>query len=77
MSSMVGTLRGMGYAAVPMVNSIVGACVFRGIWMYTFFAWNPTWFTLFLNYPISWMIISIAHFVTYQIVKKRTFKAAG
>ena len=77
MNSMVGTLRGMGYAAVPMVNSIVGACVFRVIWMYTFFAWNPTWFTLFLNYPISWMIISIAHFVTYQIVKKRAFKAAG
>ena len=74
MNSLVGTLRGMGYATVPMISTIVGVCVFRVIWMATFFAWSPTWTVLFLNYPISWFLVSAAHIVTYYIVRRKVFR---
>lgn len=74
MNSMVGTLRGMGCATIPMVNTIIFACVFRVIWMYTIFAWYHTWPVIFLSYPVSWALISIAHYVTYLIIRKKLFR---
>lgn len=76
MNSLVGTLRGMGYATVPMVNTLLFACVFRVIWMYTCFRWWPTWTVLFLSYPVSWALLSVAHLVTFYLVRKKAFKTA-
>ena len=77
MNSIVGVLRGMGYALVPMVNTILGVCVFRVIWLYTFFIWYPTLTCLYLSYPISWVLVSLAHLVTYFIVRRRVFPKPG
>ena len=49
-------LRGMGLAIFPMIMSLMGVCVFRIVWLYTFFAANPTLATLFWSYPISWIM---------------------
>ena len=79
MNGLVGVLRGMGYALVPMVNAILGVCVFRVIWLYTFFIWYPTLTCLYLSYPISWVLVSVAHMITYFVVRRRlgSGKAAG
>ncbi|UKI50280.1 MAG: hypothetical protein L6U99_02195 [Clostridium sp.] len=37
MDVMVGGLRGLGYSIAPMIVSIMGACVFRLVWIYTIF----------------------------------------
>lgn len=49
-----GLTRGMGYSVLPMLCTLVGACLLRIVWLVTFFAWNPTQVMLFVCYPITW-----------------------
>ena len=56
MDVMTGSLRGIGYSILPMVVSILGACVFRIVWVVTIFAASPTMTTLMLSYPVSWAL---------------------
>lgn len=39
---MTGVLRGVGYSLLPMIVSLMGACVFRIFWVMTIFAANRT-----------------------------------
>ncbi|MBQ3078994.1 MAG: MATE family efflux transporter [Clostridia bacterium] len=71
MDMMVGCLRGMGKSIVPMIVSLLGACVLRVIWVLTVFRMNPTPEILYVSYPISWAITTLAHFVCYLIVYKK------
>lgn len=71
MDVLVGSLRGMGESFIPMIVSLLGACAFRLVWIATVFAQNRTLETLYLSYPISWIITALAHFVMYLVVKKR------
>ncbi len=70
MDCMVGGLRGMGYSVMPMFVSLTGACGFRVFWIYTVFAMNRTLPTLYISYPVSWVITFIAHLACYLIVLK-------
>ena len=56
MDVMTGSLRGIGYSILPMVVSILGACVFRIVWVVTIFAAKPTMQVLMLSYPVSWAL---------------------
>ena len=51
MDVFVGGMRGLGYSVVPMIVSIMGACVFRIVWIHTIFAANHTLFILYISYP--------------------------
>ena len=73
MDVIVGSLRGMGYSIMPMIVSLVGACLFRVIWIFTIFKANHTLMTLYISYPISWIITFSAHVICYLLVRKRTF----
>lgn len=68
-----GSIRGLGYAIIPMVVSLSGACIMRIVWICTVFAMVPTQFVLYLSYPISWVLTFAAHLVTYFIVRKKRF----
>lgn len=74
MEVMVGCIRGMGYAVMPMIVSLLGACVFRIIWIYTVFQWDRTLNTLYVSYPISWALTALVHFICFLVVKKRLQK---
>ena len=65
MDCMVGSLRGMGYSVFPMIVSLVGACGLRIVWIFTIFAAWPTLTVLYLSYPVSWVITTAAHVVTF------------
>jgi len=67
MEVMVGGQRGMGMSILPMVNSLLGSCALRIVWIFTVFAANPTLPILYLSYPISWTITTIAHSTFYAI----------
>ena len=41
MDVMTGVLRGVGYSLLPMIVSLMGACVFRIFWVMTIFAAQP------------------------------------
>lgn len=74
MDAMVGMLRGLGYAVVPMCVSIVGACGFRILWILTVFSRFHSLEVLFSSYPISWILTGGTHLVCFMIVWKRVKK---
>lgn len=72
MDTFVGGLRGMGSSLVPMIISILGACLFRVVWIFTIFAANRSLEVLYLSYPISWALTASAHLVCFLLVKRKT-----
>ncbi len=77
MNVLPGVMRGMGYSIVPMLITLVGACLLRIVWLYTFFAWYPTIPVLFACYPVTWTLAAIGHVVSYLAVRKRQGIAAA
>lgn len=73
MDVMVGSIRGLGYAVMPMVVSLLGACALRVIWVLTIFQIYHTQFSLYISYPISWGITAAAHLCCYYVVRKKAF----
>lgn len=67
MEVMVGGQRGMGMSFIPMINALLGSCVLRIVWISTVFAADPTLFTLYISYPISWTVTTLAHTVFYFV----------
>ena len=74
MDVIVGALRGIGYAIMPMLVSLTGACLFRVVWIYTIFQQNRTLECLYLSYPISWGLTFLVHLVCFAVVYRRLFK---
>lgn len=68
---LVGGLRGLGYSITPMVVSILGICVLRIVWIHTVFASNHTLQTLYVSYPLSWVVTSCIHLICYIIIYKK------
>jgi Na+-driven multidrug efflux pump len=73
MDTLVGVLRGIGYSFVPMVVSLLGACGIRLLWIFTIFQIYHTPTTLYLSYPISWVITGGAHFIFLLLIRKRAY----
>lgn len=71
MDTMVGSLRGIGASVLPMIVSLTGACAFRVLWIFTVFQWNRTLTTLYLSYPVSWVITGIAHIICFILIRKK------
>lgn len=74
MDVMVGSIRGLGYAVLPMIVSLMGACVFRIIYIYTVFEWDRTLHTLYISYPISWAMTAAVHVLCFLIVRRKIGK---
>ncbi len=77
MDTMVGSIRGLGYSVMPMIVSLLGACGFRILWIFTVFQWNRSLLTLYISYPVSWAITFAAHVVCYFAVRKHIKKILG
>ena len=72
MDCMANSIRGMGHSLMPVIVTIFGACIFRLLWLFTFFQ-IPTFhvpLVIFLSYPLSWTITYIAHMICYKRVLK-------
>lgn len=74
MDVFVGALRGMGYSFMPMVVSLLGACGFRILWIFTIFQWHRSLLNLYISYPVSWLITGAVHALCYIIVKRKHLK---
>lgn len=73
MDVMVGALRGIGYSVMPMIVSLCGACGLRLLWLATVFqmAEYHTIETVYVSYPISWLITFTVHVICYLAVRKK------
>ncbi|MBQ7321702.1 MAG: MATE family efflux transporter [Clostridia bacterium] len=66
-----GMLRGIGQSFTSMIISLTGTCAMRVIWIFTIFALNHTMPTLYLSYPVTWIITCAVDFICYAIFKRK------
>ena len=73
MDVMVGAIRGIGYTVLPTIVSLIGACALRLVWLATVFKIPKfhTINTVYLSYPITWLVTIIAHVICYIIIRKK------
>ncbi len=73
MDVLAGAIRGLGVSLAPMAVSLIGACGFRILWIYTIFKIENfhTLECLYLSYPVSWVLTILAHAIVLLIVFKR------
>ncbi|MDD6038001.1 MAG: MATE family efflux transporter [bacterium] len=77
MDVIVGVLRGMGNSVTPMFVSLMGACGLRLIWLATVFQ-IPRFHqvgTVYLSYPITWIVTLTAQFVLYLYMRSKMRKS--
>lgn len=76
MDCMVGALRGIGYSVMPMIVSLLGVCAFRMVWIFGFFQMEQFHMidTVYLAYPISWIVTFSVHVICYIIVRRKISK---
>ncbi|MBQ8510907.1 MAG: MATE family efflux transporter [Clostridia bacterium] len=79
MDVMMGGLRGIGYSFLPMIVSLIGACGLRLVWIATIFQ-VPEFHiieTIYISYPISWLVTFLVHLTCYIILTRRLRKRLG
>lgn len=62
-----GVLRGLGKSLTSTVITLVGACLLRVIWIWTVFPSSQTLETIFLSYPITWIVTILTGFIVIQV----------
>ncbi len=73
MDVMSGVLRGMGCSVAPMLVTVLGVCGFRLAWIYTIFRMEQfhTLESLYISYPISWILTFAALLCVFFVVKRK------
>ena len=74
MEVLVGTIRGLGKTLMPMIVSVFGVVVVRIAWIYTVFYRIKTLESLYMCYPVSWLVSIFVLIGCYFVVRKRLFK---
>ena len=70
-------LRGMGKSFQPMIATVFGVCVVRMIWVVTIFRYYKTIRSLYLVYPVTWLmtvfvIVGMFWWNYRKLIKKNT-----
>lgn len=77
MDGLANTIRGIGYSIIPVITSLIGACGLRIVYLMTVFQiprfHSP--FTIFLSYPISWIVVFSVNLICFLVIFKK-LKAA-
>ncbi|MCM0649629.1 MATE family efflux transporter [Clostridium swellfunianum] len=71
-----GLTRGMGYSILPMLCTLLGACLMRIVWLATIFAWYPTMVMLFICYPVTWGLAGLGQVGVFFYARKQIRKPA-
>ncbi len=70
----VAGMRGMGYSMIPMLLSVVFTCASRLLWIATAFQYSRTVFTLYMVYPVSYILTVAAQAIAFFIVIRLAVK---
>ncbi|HAI53051.1 MAG TPA: MATE family efflux transporter [Firmicutes bacterium] len=71
-----GLTRAMGYSVLPMLSTLVGACLLRIVWLATVFRLYPTQLVLFAVYPVTWTIAGLGQVASFFYARSRIRKRA-
>ena len=72
MDTLASCLRGRGYSVLPMIVSLVGSCLLRLVWIATLFQLFRSTTTLYISYPISWLLTASVHLTCLLVVRHKT-----
>ena len=72
MEVQMGVIRGLGYSSIPTTVTILTVCVFRILWLYTIYPIFGTLASLYVCYPISWLLSVVVLEIVYRIKYKST-----
>ena len=75
MDTLASCLRGRGYSVLPMIVSLVGSCLLRLVWIATIFQLFRSTTTLYISYPISWVLTASVHLICLLVVRHKTNEA--
>lgn len=77
LNACAGTIRGLGKSTTSALITFFGTCVFRVIWIFTAFQFFKNLPTIYISYPISWLITGIFFlFVVFRLLRKRASEPA-
>ena len=71
MDVLAGAMRGIGYSLLPTIVSLLGACAFRIVWIFTVFRAHRELRTLYISYPVSWIITAAAHLLCFLLAWRK------
>lgn len=74
MDMIPGSMRGVGYSAVPMLLSIIGTVGTRLVWMYGVFPEHRSLYVLFMSYPVSWGLTIVMQAICLVFVRRKIRK---
>ena len=69
-----GVLRGLGKAITSTLISLIGACMLRIVWLLTVFEHFLTLESIYISYPISWLVTGSAALVFVLVILKKHSK---
>ena len=64
-----GSLRGCGHSTLPAILTVLGTCVLRIVWIFTVFAKVHTLESLFVVFPISWVVTILLVWIGFLFVR--------
>lgn len=65
MDAALASSRGLGETIIPTVIVIIGSCILRILWIYTVFGFFGTVLSLYLVFPVTWIITATAEFIYF------------
>ena len=71
-----GLTRAMGYSILPMLCTLIGACLMRIVWLATVFTWYPTMIVLFMCYPVTWALAGIGQVGSFLYARRQVRRRA-
>ena len=71
MDMIPGSMRGVGYSAVPMILSIIGTVGTRLVWIYGVFPEHRSLYVLFMSYPVSWGLTIVMQAICLVFVRRK------
>lgn len=74
MDMIPGSMRGVGYSAVPMLLSIIGTVGTRLVWIYGVFPEHRSLYVLFMSYPVSWGLTIVMQAMCLVFVRRKIRK---
>ena len=64
-----GVLRGSGHSTLPAILTVIGTCLVRIVWIFTVFVYKNTQESLFVVFPISWVLTILLMWSSFLILK--------
>lgn len=71
-----GVLRGLGRSLTSTVITLIGACLLRVVWLLTVFERFLTVESIYVSYPVSWLVTGIVAFIFVVILRRKLEKKA-